>query len=154
VPETATTQEAAVLSTGTLQQLQLALRAALATTLGNGERVPLLVDDALANADDGRAEAALLQAATLARSGQQIVFFTHREALEARASALVGVTVVRLDGPIAGGVPTPGGDDDHVRYEETSDSRLATTSPEATPAAGAQTATAGTPPGSGLLPGF
>jgi len=154
VPETATTQEAAVLSTGTLQQLQLALRAALATTLGNGERVPLLVDDALANADDGRAEAALLQAATLARSGQQIVFFTHREALEARASALVGVTVVRLDGPIAGGVPTPGGDDDHVRYEETSDSRLATTSPEAAPAAGAQTATAGTPPGSGLLPGF
>ena len=151
VPETATTQEAAVLSTGTLQQLQLALRAALATTLGGGERVPILVDDALANADDARSEAALLQAHTLARSGQQIVFFTHREALEARGSSLVGVTVVRLDGPLPG---TSARDDDHARYEAQTDERSTTTLSESAPTAGAQTATAGTPPSSSKLPGF
>lgn len=110
VPETPSAQEAAALSTGTAQQLQLALRAALATTLGGGEGVPMLVDDALANADDARAEAALLQAATLARNGQQIVFFTHREALEARASSLVGVSVVRLPGPTPGGAANGDGD--------------------------------------------
>jgi len=137
VPETATTQEATVLSTGTLQQLQLALRAALATTLGNGERVPILVDDALANADDTRAEAALLQAHKLAESGQQIIFFTHREALEARASSLVGVSVVRLDGPLPG---TSTRDDDHARYEAQTGERLM---PPSEPA-----------PASGMLPGF
>lgn len=140
VPETATTQDAAILSTGTLQQLQLALRAALAMTLGSGERVPLLVDDALANADDARAEAALLQAATLARSGQQIVFFTHRDALEARASSLVGVTVIRLEGPTTEATPPAG--DDHARYDDPNDARPAP-----------QPETAATP-SSGMLPGF
>jgi len=139
VPESATTQDASVLSTGTLQQLQLALRAALATTLGSGERVPLLVDDALANADDARAEAALIQAATLARAGLQIIFFTHREALEARASSLVGVTVVRLDGPVTDSTP-PAGEEDHARYDGP-DSARATPHSEAAA-------------GSGMLPGF
>lgn len=99
VPEMASTPDGVALSTGTVQQLQFALRAALVKHLGSGEAVPLLVDDALANADDVRAERALIEAATLARDGQQIVFFTHREALEARAASLVGVNVVRLEGP-------------------------------------------------------
>lgn len=141
VPEGQQTETTDALSTGTAQQLRFGLMLAFATTLGSRERVPILVDDALANSDDARAESAMLQAAALARNGQQILFFTHRDALEARASSLVGVTVVRLDGPVTDTNP-PAGQEDRARYSE------------AVPDASAQPATAGTPPSSGMLPGF
>jgi DNA repair exonuclease SbcCD ATPase subunit len=152
VPEAQQTETSDALSSGTAQQLRFGLMMAFATTLGRGERVPILVDDALANSDDARAESALLQAAALARNGQQILFFTHREALEARASSHVGVTVLRLDGPVRDSTP-PAGEQDHVRYDSP-DSARSTPHSEAAAGASAQPAAAGTPPSSGMLPGF
>ena len=101
VPETDTTQEGSVLSTGTVEQLQFALRAALAGALGSGERVPLLYDDALAYADDDRARAALARAAELATLGEQIVLFTQRGNVESIAGAISAVKVLRIPGPAA-----------------------------------------------------
>jgi energy-coupling factor transporter ATP-binding protein EcfA2 len=101
VPETGGSHEADALSTGTIEQFQFALRAALASALGNGEHVPILYDDALAHADDGRLRAALERAAELARDGEQIVFFTQRGDVEELAMHLTDVRVVRLAGPAA-----------------------------------------------------
>src|SRR5205807_7653960 len=75
IPESGKSLEAEALSTGTHEQFQFALRAALATGLGSGGRVPILFDDALAHADDDRLRAALARAAELAADGEQIVFF-------------------------------------------------------------------------------
>jgi hypothetical protein len=87
------------LSTGTFEQFQFALRAALAAALGSGERVPILFDDALAHADDERFKAALARASELANAGDQIVFFTQRSDAQALAASLPGVHLIRLPGP-------------------------------------------------------
>ena len=101
IPETGGSQEADALSTGTIEQFQFALRAALASALGSGEHVPILYDDALAHADDGRLKAALKRAAELSREGEQIIFFTQRGDVEELASLLPDVRLVRLAGPSA-----------------------------------------------------
>lgn len=99
-PETTVPQERAALSTGTAEQLQFALRTALATTLaGGGERVPMLFDDALVHTDDARVRAALAFAAGLACDGSQIILFTQHASIEAAAADLPGVRVLRLAGP-------------------------------------------------------
>jgi energy-coupling factor transporter ATP-binding protein EcfA2 len=99
VPETGGSEELEQLSTGTIEQFQFALRAALASALGSGERVPILYDDALAHADDDRLRAALERAAALAQEGDQIVFFTQRGVVEEFAANLHGVRHIRLPGP-------------------------------------------------------
>ncbi len=100
VPETDATQDESALSTGTKEQLQFGLRAAIASALGGGaERVPVLYDDALAHADDGRAKAALARAAELGAQGEQIIFFTQRGDVESLAGDIAGVRVVHLPGP-------------------------------------------------------
>jgi uncharacterized protein YhaN len=99
VPETGQYVDASTLSTGTLEQIQFALRSAAAEALGSGERVPMLYDDALAHADDDRLRAALEFASSLSRAGAQIVFFTQRGDIEALAPLEDGVRVVRLAGP-------------------------------------------------------
>jgi DNA repair protein SbcC/Rad50 len=98
-PETGGTLDSGVLSTGTIEQLQFALRAALAGVLGSGERMPIMYDDALAHADDARLRAALEQAAAIAREGNQIVFFTQRGDVESLAVSEPDVRIIHLAGP-------------------------------------------------------
>ena len=69
------------LSDGTRDQLYLALRLAyLDQHLGQGEPLPLIVDDVLVNFDDTRAKATLTLLGQLAEK-TQILFFTHHRRL-------------------------------------------------------------------------
>jgi len=69
------------LSTGTRDQLFLALRLASIEHLGaQRELMPLILDDILVQFDDGRARAALSALARFA-STTQVIFFTHHEHL-------------------------------------------------------------------------
>ena len=99
VPETGAPTGAEQLSSGTREQLFLALRAATARTLAAGERVPLLLDDALAHSDDARLSATLAHLSSAAQDGQQVVLFTQRGAVVDAARRLHGVQVVTLPGP-------------------------------------------------------
>jgi len=99
LPETGMHAPSAELSSGTREQLFLALRAATAAALGSGERVPLLLDDALVHSDDDHLRAAVCHLAELAQSGQQIVLFTQREAVVRAARAQPKVSVIALAGP-------------------------------------------------------
>jgi DNA repair exonuclease SbcCD ATPase subunit len=64
------------LSFGTLEQLYLLIRACVAQLFStNGEKVPLLLDDPLAHADEKRLSAVLQTIAELAKN-QQIFYFT------------------------------------------------------------------------------
>jgi DNA repair exonuclease SbcCD ATPase subunit len=85
------------LSSGTTEQVNLALRAATAQALGGGEKVPLILDDALAHADSGRAAGALALLAAGGRRGLQTLLFTQRADLVALARDLPGVAVVDLE---------------------------------------------------------
>ena len=84
------------LSSGTIEQVNLALRAATAQALGSGERVPMILDDALAHADPDRAAAALTLLAKRGQNGLQTLFFTQRPDLVALSRNLPGVAVIDL----------------------------------------------------------
>ncbi len=97
VPQTGRVEEAPekVLSTGTVDQVYLALRLALIRAFSErGEPVPMLLDDPFANYDDERLERTLH---LLMRIGEanQIILFTCREDV-ARAAELAGAPVLRL----------------------------------------------------------
>lgn len=64
------------LSTGTRIQLLLAVRLAYIETQENQYRLPLLVDELLANADDIRAQAIIKALVAISRSGRQVFYFT------------------------------------------------------------------------------
>ncbi len=98
-PEGQAWVEASDLSSGTREQLYLSLRAALVQELGSGEQVPLLLDDALAHADETRQRNAVRHLAELGARGQQIIVLTQRDGLVEAARAIPGVEVVTLDGP-------------------------------------------------------
>jgi hypothetical protein len=66
------------LSRGTRVQLLLAVRIAFIETLEAGARLPLVLDEALGNSDDGRAEAVMDAVVALAREGRQVFFLTAR----------------------------------------------------------------------------
>lgn len=85
------------LSSGTIEQVNLALRAATAQALGSGEHVPLILDDALAHADPERAAGALTLLANAGQRGIQSLFFTQRTDLVGFARGLAGVVIVDLD---------------------------------------------------------
>jgi uncharacterized protein YhaN len=90
-----------VLSAGTQEQLHLSLRAATAQALsgdGSDERVPLLLDDALAHADERRLAAAVRHLAAIAQR-QQVLLLTQREAVLEAAREMEDVTIVHLSGP-------------------------------------------------------
>jgi DNA repair exonuclease SbcCD ATPase subunit len=122
------------LSRGTRVQLLLAVRIAFIETLEEGVRLPLVLDEALANSDDRRAEAVMDAAIELARDGRQLFFLTARideaERWMARLGgagvphALVDLAEARRIGrftglprpsPRIGAVPAPGGLD-HAAY--------------------------------------
>lgn len=64
------------LSSGTRVQLLLAVRAAFVETNERSARLPLLLDETLANADESRAEAMIEAAFDLAAEGRQLFYFT------------------------------------------------------------------------------
>jgi hypothetical protein len=67
------------LSRGTRVQLLLAVRIAFIETMESGARLPLVLDEALGNSDDQRAEAIIDAVVELARDGRQIFFLTARQ---------------------------------------------------------------------------
>jgi uncharacterized protein YhaN len=84
------------MSDGTQDQLYLALRlASLEKFVGEGEPLPLLVDDALVNFDDDRAKAALKIMAELAKR-TQVIFLTHHSHLVELAKDSVDGSVLHL----------------------------------------------------------
>jgi len=98
-PENSATVDMGKLSSGTQEQLYLSLRAATAQALGKeDERVPLLLDDALAHSDERRLAAAVRHLAQISHR-QQVLLFTQREAVLAAARGLDGVAIVHLSGP-------------------------------------------------------
>jgi hypothetical protein len=64
------------LSGGTRVQLLLAVRTAFVETHEMGLRLPLLLDEALATADDDRAAAIIESVIEMARAGRQVFYFT------------------------------------------------------------------------------
>jgi uncharacterized protein YhaN len=71
----------AALSTGTRDQLYLALRlASIAHLAAHKEPMPLILDDILVHFDDERARAALVALADFAAT-TQVLFFTHHQRL-------------------------------------------------------------------------
>jgi len=84
------------MSDGTQDQLYLALRlASLEKFVGEGEPLPLLVDDALVNFDDDRAKAALKIMAELAKK-TQVIFLTHHSHLVELAKESVDGSVLHV----------------------------------------------------------
>ncbi|MHB8184238.1 MAG: ATP-binding protein, partial [Candidatus Desulforudaceae bacterium] len=63
-------------SEGTLQQLYLSVRIAVAKTLLQTDDLPLVIDDALVDFDDHRFDRAMDIFARLAQTGQQVILFT------------------------------------------------------------------------------
>lgn len=66
------------LSRGTRVQLLLAVRIAFIETMESGLMLPLVLDEALGNSDDVRAEAVMDAVMELARAGRQVFFLTAR----------------------------------------------------------------------------
>ncbi len=66
------------LSRGTRVQLLLSVRIAFIETMETGVQLPLVLDEALANSDDLRAEAVMDAVIELARGGRQVFFLTAR----------------------------------------------------------------------------
>ncbi|MQA90554.1 MAG: hypothetical protein GEU90_10005 [Gemmatimonas sp.] len=98
------------LSGGTRVQLLLAVRTAFVETHERGPRLPLLLDEALATADDHRAAAIIEGVIEMARAGRQIFYFTAQgDEVVKWQSALAGETldhrIVELRSTV--GAPTP-----------------------------------------------
>ena len=104
-PERGEPVEMSTLSSGTQEQLTLVLRAATAQALGSGERVPLLLDDALAHADENRRPAAVRQLHAIAQH-LQVLLLTQHAGIVGAARELDGVTIIELSGPAAGAAAT------------------------------------------------
>ena len=67
------------LSSGTRVQLLLAVRLAFLEQQENGVMVPLVLDETLANSDDGKAEEIISAVLSICRTGRQIFYFTAQE---------------------------------------------------------------------------
>jgi DNA repair exonuclease SbcCD ATPase subunit len=106
------------LSSGTIEQVNLALRSATAQALGSGEHVPLILDDALAHADPARAAGALTLLANAGLRGVQSLFFTQRTDLVVFARGLQGVVIVDLDDESTAGTNASAGGSVPAGYSE------------------------------------
>lgn len=90
------------ISTGTREQLYLALRLAVVDHLDReGERLPLFLDEVLANWDRPRRERGLRLLARLSRERQVFVFTCHEDV--ARSLQDAGAHLLRLEAPTAAG---------------------------------------------------
>ena len=88
----------AALSRGTAEQLYLALRVGLISSLGTtGAALPVLMDDVIVNFDPDRRVGAVVAIGELAAL-RQVVFFTcHPETAEALIGAVAGATLVTME---------------------------------------------------------
>ena len=86
------------LSTGTVEQLYLALRVGLISSLGNlGADLPILMDDIAANFDAERLVAATVAIGELTAVRQVVYFTCHEATAEALVAAVPGSALVKLD---------------------------------------------------------
>ncbi len=96
--EVARIKPSSELSTGTVQQLYLALRIALIETLdGVGPGLPVLMDDILVNFDPQRREGAARAVADLAARRQVVVFTCHPQTAALFEQVVPGRTLLTLD---------------------------------------------------------
>lgn len=96
--DSARAKDTALLSTGTAEQLYLALRLALIGQLGEtGAALPVLMDDVFANFDPERKAGAAEAVAELARSRQVVVFTCHPETVDALKKAEPELARLSLD---------------------------------------------------------
>src|SRR6185437_3993247 len=95
------------MSTGTADQLYLALRvAAVEDYLDHAEPMPFIADDLFINFDDKRATAGFRVLAELAKK-TQVLFFTHHEHLLEVARKALGVPIAGVTLPAAASPPPP-----------------------------------------------
>jgi len=95
------------MSTGTADQLYLALRvAAVEDYLDHAEPMPFMADDLFINFDDKRAAAGFRVLAELAKK-TQVLFFTHHEHLLEVARKALGVPVSGVTLLVASPAPQP-----------------------------------------------
>ncbi|MGD8561891.1 MAG: hypothetical protein PVG03_05130 [Desulfarculaceae bacterium] len=91
----------AELSSATRVQLLLAVRLAFVEEQENGPRLPLLLDETLANSDEERTQAIIEAVAAISQEGRQVFYFTAREAEVNRwqevISARPGLDWARVD---------------------------------------------------------
>ena len=81
------------MSTGTVDQLYLALRvAAIEDHLERAEKMPFVADDLFINFDDGRSAAGLQMLSDLSRR-TQVLFFTHHDHLVEIARNVLGTSL-------------------------------------------------------------
>jgi hypothetical protein len=86
------------LSRGTAEQLYLALRVGLISSLGaTGAALPVLMDDVVVNFDPIRREGAVTAIAELAAMRQVIFFTCHPETAAALAAGVTGSSIVQMD---------------------------------------------------------
>jgi uncharacterized protein YhaN len=89
---------AALLSTGAAEQLYLALRVGLISSLGDlGRHLPVLMDDVAVNYDAERLAAASSAVAELSRVRQTVLFTCHAATAEVMLSAVPEAKLVTLD---------------------------------------------------------
>ncbi|MFW5982308.1 MAG: AAA family ATPase [Candidatus Brocadiia bacterium] len=101
------------LSSATRVQVLMAVRLGFVLCQERGIRVPLMMDETLANTDDQRARAIIDAAVSLAQDGRQIFYFTAQADEVARWRQVLGATegvnwsVTNIDGPdeVAGNPP-------------------------------------------------
>lgn len=71
------------LSSGTIDQAYLSLRLAISELISNGRNVPIILDDALMQYDDNRANLALAFLKDYAKNDKQVILFTcHKNVVE------------------------------------------------------------------------
>jgi uncharacterized protein YhaN len=89
---------AAELSQGTAEQLYLALRVGLISSLGDlGRHLPVLMDDVAVNYDPERLLAASAAIAELTRVRQVVLFTCHAATAEVMMAAVPDASLVTLD---------------------------------------------------------
>ena len=95
------------MSTGTADQLYLALRvAAIEDYLDHAEPMPFIADDLFINFDDKRAAAGFRVLGQLAKK-TQVLFFTHHEHLLEVAREALGIPISGITLPVAANPPEP-----------------------------------------------
>ncbi|WP_340022665.1 AAA family ATPase [Paenibacillus sp. FSL K6-1096] len=88
--------DSGLLSRGTAEQLYLAIRLALAETMGSKVKLPLFFDDLFVNFDEHRLRAALALLGELSATRQIVMMTCHRHVAEAVANILPAADIISV----------------------------------------------------------